>query len=166
MYLKEKNLEISNQSKSGAAIFQLDSPSFQFFSGLADFVLGWTRRSFDLRIFPNKNHPMHTFIGPKSDHCLPLSQSPAGLSFLEIFFSFLLLVLDLEPFHFHIQFSKKSAFGKVRHRSVNHIFKIKSMSESTPIVFTGIQAFKYQHYKEVFLVFEFDKGICLNKLLR
>ena len=68
-----KKLKISNQSKSGAAIFQLDSPSFQFFSGLADFVWVWTRRSFDLRIFPSKNHPMHTFIGPKSDHCQPLS---------------------------------------------------------------------------------------------
>ena len=40
------------------------------------------------------------------------------------------------------------------------------MSESIPIVFTGIQAFKYQHYKVVLLVFGFDKGICLYEFWR
>ena len=36
------------------------------------------------------------------------SQPPARISFLEIFFKFSLLVLDLEPFEFHFQLSKKS----------------------------------------------------------
>ena len=35
-------------------------------------------------------------------------QRPARFSFLENFFSFSLLVLDLEPFQFHFHFSKKS----------------------------------------------------------